>query len=80
MTARKITLMLDGDLVRHTRRQDPDETGKSDAQVVEDALAVVLGLRALEDARAQGTLETDEADQLAVQQVLAERQEHRQPA
>lgn len=38
-----------------------------------DPLTVSIGLRALEDARAQGTLEADEADRLAVQEVLAVR-------
>jgi hypothetical protein len=73
MTARKITLMIDDELVRRTRRQDSYEAGKSDAQVVEDALAVFVGLHALDDARAQGTLEVHDADRLAVKEVRAVR-------
>ncbi len=80
MATRKINLMLDEELVRRARRQDTGEASKSDVQIVEDALAVFLGLRALEDARAQGTLEADEADRLAVQEVRAVRRARRQAA
>jgi hypothetical protein len=45
MATRKINLMLDEELVRRARRQDTGEANKSDVQVVEDALAVFLGLR-----------------------------------
>ena len=68
---RKINLMLDEDLVSRARRQDLGEADKSDDQVVEDALAVFLGLRALDEARAQGTLAAEDADQLAVEEVRA---------
>lgn len=70
---RKINLTLDEDLVSRARRQDLGEADKSDEQVVEDALAVFLGLRALDEARAQGTLAADDADQLAVEEVRAVR-------
>jgi len=70
---RKINLTLDEDLVSRARRQDLGEASKSDDQVVEDALAVFLGLRALDEARAQGTLAADDADQLAVEEVRAVR-------
>lgn len=80
MATRKINLPLDEELVRRARQQDTSEAGKSDVQVIEDALAVFLGLRALEDARAQGTLAADEADRLAVQEVRAVRQGRRQAA
>ena len=73
MAARKINLMLDEELVSRARRQDIGEAGKSDVQVVEDALAVFLGLRALDEARAQGTLASADADRLAVQEVRAVR-------
>jgi hypothetical protein len=80
MATRKINLTLDEELVRRARQQDTGEADKSDVQVVEDALAVFLGLRALEDAHAQGTLDADEADRLAVQEVRAVRQARRQAA
>jgi hypothetical protein len=73
MAMRKINLTLDEDLVSRARRQDLGEANKSDDQVVEDALAVFLGLRALDEARAQGTLAADDADQLAVEEVRAVR-------
>jgi len=73
MATRKINLMLDEDLIRLARRQDIGAAGKSDVQVVEDALAVFLGLRALDEARAQGTLAAEDADRLAVQEVRAVR-------
>jgi hypothetical protein len=80
MATRKVNLMLDEELIRRARRQDNGEADKSDVEVVEDALAVFLGLRALEDARAQGTLKADEADRLAVQEVRAVRRARRQAA
>lgn len=70
---RKINLTLDEDLVSRARRQDLAEADKSDDQVVEDALAVFLGLRALDEGRAQGTLAAEDADQLAVEEVRAVR-------
>jgi hypothetical protein len=73
MAMRKLNLTLDEDLVSRARRQDLGEADKSDEQVVEDALAVFLGLRALDEARAQGTLAADDADQLAVEEVRAVR-------
>ena len=79
MTTRKVNLMLDEELVRRARQQDAS-VGKSDVQVVEDALAVYLGLRALDEARAQGTLDADEADRLAVQEVRAVRRARSQAA
>jgi hypothetical protein len=72
MTARKITLALDSELVRRAREQDLD-AGKTDAEVVEDALLTFLGLRALDDARAQGTLTPEHADKLAVAELRAVR-------
>jgi hypothetical protein len=73
MAARKINLTLDEEVVRRAREQDAGEGSKSDAQVVEDALLVFLGLRALDDARAQGALPPEAADELAVTEVRAAR-------
>lgn len=47
---------MDEALLQRARREDPGNANKSDGQVVEDALAVYLGRRALDGARAQGTL------------------------
>lgn len=73
MATRKIKLTLDEELVRRARQQDTVEGTKSDTQVVEDALSVYLGLRALDEARAQGTLGPQDADELAVAEVHAVR-------
>jgi hypothetical protein len=66
MAVRKVNLMLDEELVRRARRHDADSLGKSDLEVVQDALTFYLGLRALEEARAQGAVDAQEADGLAV--------------
>ena len=65
MATRKVNLMLDEELVRRARLKDADALGKSDLEVVEDALTFYLGLRALEEARAQGTVDAQQADGLA---------------
>jgi hypothetical protein len=76
MATRKINLPLDEELIQRARDLDAGQGGKSDAQVVEDALSVFLGLRALDDARAQGTLSPEAADDLAVAEVRAARRAH----
>jgi len=80
MAVRKITIPLDEALVRRARLEDVGGMDKSDEQVVEDALSVYLGLRALEDARAQGCLDSDEADRLAVEEVKAVRRARQRAA
>ncbi len=79
MDAGKISLALDGELIRRTRQQDCGGAGKSDVEVIEDALAVYLGLRAL-DARAQGRLDPEQADRLAVEEVRATRRKRHRAA
>jgi hypothetical protein len=71
--ASKITVPLDEEIVRRARLEDAAGAEKTDEQIVEDALSVYLGLRALEDARAQGPLRPEEADRLAVEEVKAAR-------
>jgi hypothetical protein len=73
MATRKVNLMFDEDLIARARQQDLGESSKTDVQVVEDALSVFLGLRALDESRAQGTLAPDDADRLAVDEVRAVR-------
>jgi hypothetical protein len=51
-------------------------TRKINLPLDEDALSVLLGLRALDDARAQGTLSPEAADELAVAEVRAARRAH----
>jgi ribbon-helix-helix CopG family protein len=48
MATRKINLQLDDELVRRVRQQAIAAVGKSDAEVIEDALTVYLGDRALD--------------------------------
>jgi hypothetical protein len=66
-------LMSDEGLIASARQQDLGESSKTDVQVVEDALSVFLGLRALDESRAQGTLASDDADRLAVDEARAVR-------
>jgi hypothetical protein len=73
MATRKINLMFDEDLIARARQQDLGESSKTDVQVVEDALSVFLGLRALDEPRARDTLAPDDADRLAVDEVRAVR-------
>lgn len=80
MATRKITLRLDAEAIRRVRERDIGEAGKSDEQVVEDALTVYLGDRALAEARAQGVLEPDEANRLAVEEARAIRRARRRAA
>jgi hypothetical protein len=47
------------------RRHDAGAVRKSDLDVVQDALSFYLGVRAVEEARAQGAVDAQEADGLA---------------
>lgn len=72
-----VSLPMDEELVRRARQQDAHEAEKTDAQVVADALTVYLGWRALDAARARGTLDEDEAERVAVEELHALRRERR---
>ena len=74
------TLTLDEELIRQARLQDPYEAGKSDDQVIADAVTVYLGERALAAARALGTLDEDEAERVAVEELHTMRRERRDAA
>jgi hypothetical protein len=73
MATRKISLSVDEDLIRRARERDIAAAGKTDGEVIEDALTVYFGDRALDEARAQGTLASDEADRVAVEEVRSVR-------
>jgi hypothetical protein len=73
MATRKISLPVDEDLIRRAREQDTAAADKTDGEVVEDALTLYLGDRAVDEARARGALAPDEADRLAVEEVRAVR-------
>ncbi len=80
MATRKISVQLDEVPIRRARQQDGAGAGKSDVEVIEDALAVCLRLRALDEARAQGMLDPEQADRLAVKEVRAARRERHRTA
>ncbi len=80
MATRRINLPLDEELIRRARDMDSTAPEKSDAQVVEDALAVYLGTKALDESRALGMLPPEEADRLAVEEVRAYRKAQRRRA
>lgn len=72
MAREMIDVALDAELVRRAR-QDPADAGRSDAEIVERALTVFLGLQALDEAHAQGGLDEAEASALAVAEIRAVR-------
>ena len=72
MAGETINISLDAELVRRARR-DAADAARSDVEAVERALTTFLGLRALDDAHAQGGLDEAEADALAVSEVRAVR-------
>ncbi|MDQ3769097.1 MAG: hypothetical protein M3370_06430 [Actinomycetota bacterium] len=72
MATRRRVVEIDEQLIERARNADAS-SGKSDAQVVEDALAVYLGMRALDEAQALGGLDEEQADRVAVDEVRAVR-------
>ena len=75
MAPTKISVPLDQELVRRVRNADLVPSGLSDSDVVERVLTHYLGRKALEDARALGPLDPDEADRIAVEEVRAVRRQ-----
>lgn len=74
---RTVTLALDEELVERARERSGHSAARDDAQVVEEALAVYIGMRALDDAQAESTLSEDEASRLAYAELDALRRERR---
>lgn len=72
MATRRKPIELDEELLKRARDAD-GARDKSDTEVVEDALAVYLGMRALDDAQGLGGLDEDEANRIAVEEVRAVR-------
>ncbi len=68
MAVSRKPIELDEALIQRARDVD-GERDKSDTEVVEDALAVYLGTRALDEAQALGGLDEEEADRIAVEEV-----------
>jgi hypothetical protein len=78
VVARKtVTVKLDEDLVERARERSGRGQAKDAAGIVEEALAVYLGMKALDDAQAESTLSDDEALQLAYDELRALRHERR---
>jgi Arc/MetJ family transcription regulator len=75
MATRRKTIELDEELLERTRAAD-GVAEKSDTEVVQDALSVYLGMRALDEAQALGGLDEDEANRIAVEEVRAVRRAH----
>jgi predicted transcriptional regulator len=65
----KISLLLDEKLVRRVRQQASEAIGKSDAEIVEDALSAYLDDRLFAAAGTVGPLEPGEADRVALEEV-----------
>jgi Arc/MetJ family transcription regulator len=79
MATRRKTIELDEELLERTRAAD-GVVEKSDTEVVQDALSVYLGMRALDEAQALGGLDEDEANRIAVDEVRAVRRAHNSAA
>ena len=73
MAGNQINLLLDEELVRRVRQQASEAIGKSDAEIVGDALSAYLDDRVFAAAGTVGPLEPGEADRLALVEVHAVR-------
>jgi ATP-dependent exoDNAse (exonuclease V) alpha subunit len=76
VTRRTVTVQLDEDLVERARERSGRDQAK-DAEVVEEALAVYLGMKALDEAQAESRLSEEEASKLAYEELRALRQGRR---
>jgi hypothetical protein len=74
---RTVTVQLDEDLVGRVRDRSGGGQAKDDAEIVEEALAVYLGVKALDQAQAERSLSEGEASQLGYDELRALRQERR---
>jgi hypothetical protein len=79
MARAKVILYIDPDVLRATRARAA-RIGKRDSEVIEEALRAYLGLSAIEEIRARGDLDEDEAMKLAYDELHAMRRERRQRA
>jgi len=76
VTRRTVTVALDEDLVERARDRSGRGQAKGAAEVVEEALAVYLGMKALDEAQAESSLSEDDAMKLAYDELRAQRGEH----
>lgn len=77
VSRRSVTVSLDEGLIERARRRSGQDASRDDAQVVEQALTVYVGMRALDEAQAESVLSEDEASQLAYEELDALRRERR---
>jgi predicted RNA-binding protein len=74
---RTVTVELDEDLVERARDRSSRGQASNAAEIVEVALAVYIGMKALDQAQAESSLSEDEASRLAYDELRALRQERR---
>lgn len=70
---RTVTVALDEELVERARDRSGRNRAKGVAEVIEEALAVYLGMKALDEAQAESGLTEDEAMKLAYVELRAQR-------
>ncbi len=73
---RTVNLVLDEQLVERARERS-GKTARGAAEVVEEALAVYAGMRALGEAQVESTLSEEDATRLAYEELYALRRERR---
>lgn len=73
---RTVTVQLDEDLVERARDRSGRGQAKA-AEIIEEALGVYLGMKALDEAQAESSLAEEDASQLAYDELRALRQERR---
>lgn len=71
---RTVTVALDKELVERARARSGAGT-KPDADVIEEAVAVYLGIKALDEAQTESGLPEEEANRLAYEELHAMRRE-----
>lgn len=74
---RTVTVKLDEELVERARERSGRGAASDAAEVVEEALAVYLGMKALDEVQAESPLSEDEAMRIAYEELHAMRRERR---
>jgi hypothetical protein len=76
----KLSLLVDEELVRRVHQDAIEAIGKSDPEILEDALSVYLDDRVFAAAGTVGPIGRGEADRLALEEVHAVRRSGGNPA
>ena len=74
MTTARVTVEVDGTLIERARDRS-GRPGRQADEVVEDALLLYLGFRALDEAQAESELTEEEAERIAYEELHAMRRE-----